>query len=85
MTCQAKQGQKNMKKLDRAQKCSILGSQNLGLRGWPPGPGGSPPRSASAKSSFMHPAGRSDGSDIWREVLHWDFFYRSIPKDGSDI
>ena len=35
--------QKNMEKLNRAKKCSIFGPQNLGSRGPPPGPPGSPP------------------------------------------
>ena len=35
-----------MEKLNRAQKCSILGPQNLGSRGGGPGPPGPPPGSA---------------------------------------
>ena len=42
-----------MEKLNRAQRCSILGPQNLGSRGArPPGP------PASAPGSFDHPAPR---------------------------
>ena len=33
IVCQAKQGQKNAEKLNRAPKRSILGPQNLGLGG----------------------------------------------------
>ena len=37
IVCQAKQGQKNAEKLNRAPKRSILGPQNLGLEGaWAP-------------------------------------------------
>ena len=44
--CRAKQGKKKiMEKLNRAQKCSILGPQNLGSRGGP-GPRAPPPGSA---------------------------------------
>ena len=39
--CRAKRGKKIMEKLNRAQKCSILGPQNLGSRGGP-GPRGPP-------------------------------------------
>ena len=44
MICRVKQGKKIMEKLNRAQKCSILGPQNLGSRGaGPPVPPGSAP------------------------------------------
>ena len=33
IVCQAKQGQNNAEKLNRAPKCSILGPQNLVLGG----------------------------------------------------
>ena len=36
--CRAKRGQKIFEKLNRAQKCSIWGPQNLGSRGVPPDP-----------------------------------------------
>ena len=44
MPSEARQ-KKIMEKLNRAQKCSILGPQNLGSRGGP-GPPGPPPGSA---------------------------------------
>ena len=40
--CRAKRGKKIMEKLNRAQKCSILGPQNLGSRG-ARAPGAPPP------------------------------------------
>ena len=49
--CRAKRGKKKiMEKLNRAQKCSILGPQNLGSRGGP-GPRG-PPGSAPVQFSL---------------------------------
>ena len=47
MLSEARQ-KKIMEKLNRAQKCSILGPQNLGSRGGP-GPPGPPPGSAPEK------------------------------------
>ena len=45
--CRAKRGKKKiMEKLNRAQKCSILGPQNLGSGGGPGPPGPPPPGSA---------------------------------------
>ena len=48
--CRAKRGKKKiMEKLNRAQKCSILGPQNLGSVGaGPPAPPGSAPVNADA-------------------------------------
>ena len=45
MPSEARQ-KKIMEKLNRAQKCSILGPQNLGSGGGGPGPPGPPPGSA---------------------------------------
>ena len=47
MPSEARQ-KKIMEKLNRAQKCSILGPQNVGSRGGP-GPRGPPPGSAPDK------------------------------------
>ena len=47
MPSEARQ-KKIMEKLNRAQKCSILGPQNLGSGGGP-GPQGAPPGSAPAE------------------------------------
>ena len=44
---------KIMEKLNRAQKCSILGPQNLGSRGGP-GPPGPPPGSAPEQCQLTH-------------------------------
>ena len=46
--CQGKRGKKNMEKLSRIQKCSILGPQNLGSRGRP-----EPPRPAWIRACVM--------------------------------
>ena len=54
LICGAKRGKKEIvKKLNRAQKCSILGPQNLGSGGGP-GPRGPPNGSAPAVSSTMY-------------------------------
>ena len=50
MPSEARQ-KKNMEKLNRAQKCSILGPQNLGSRGGPPG---SAPGTVSTTVEFTH-------------------------------
>ena len=49
--CQAKQGKQNMKKLNRAQKCSILGPKNLGSRG---GAGSAPEQNHRLRPALQH-------------------------------
>ena len=51
MQSEARQ-KKIMEKLNRAQKCSILGPQNLGSRG-APGPRGPPPGSAPGQAECL--------------------------------
>ena len=52
MPSEARQ-KKIVEKLNRAQKCSILGPQNLGSGGGP-GPRGPPPGSAPGYRQMMH-------------------------------
>ena len=54
MPSEARQ-KKIMEKLNRAQKCSILGPQNLGSGGGP-GPPGPPPGSAPVRHIICAPA-----------------------------
>ena len=72
--CQAKWGKKSREKLNRAQKCSILGLQNIGSRGGARAPGGPPPGSAPVHS--IRPVSTAHGM-VTKTV------YRTLPGSLS--
>ena len=63
MPSEARQ-KKIMEKLNRAQKCSILGPQNLGSRGGPPG--------SAPESRYI------DGENRIRTELEWNEKYKDL-------